>query len=109
VTYVDVVAMRRAAMTSRSSIGDSGVMEPVARQCLCKQGDYETILEALFSDRCPSAIISETVATLESVLERESVLESREDVCVREVAADRVEPRSAEEYRRLACEDLASD
>jgi hypothetical protein len=29
-TYVDVVAMRRAAMTSRSSSGNSGVMEPVA-------------------------------------------------------------------------------
>jgi hypothetical protein len=43
VTYVDMVAMRRAAMTSRSSSGDSGVMEPVSRQCYCKHCDYATI------------------------------------------------------------------
>jgi hypothetical protein len=36
VTYFDVVAMRRDAMTSRSSSEDSGVMEPVARRLLCK-------------------------------------------------------------------------
>jgi hypothetical protein len=46
VTYVDVVGMRRAKMTSRSSSGDSGVMEPVARQWFCKHGDYATIWAA---------------------------------------------------------------
>jgi hypothetical protein len=43
VTCVDVVAMRCAAMTSHSSSGDTGVMEPVARQCFCKHSDYTTI------------------------------------------------------------------
>jgi hypothetical protein len=46
VTYVDLVAMRRASKTSRSSSGDSGVMELLARQCFCKHGDYATVWAA---------------------------------------------------------------
>jgi hypothetical protein len=56
VTYVDVVAMPRTVVTSHSSSVDSGVMQPVARQCLCKLGDYATIKEALLPDHCSSAI-----------------------------------------------------
>jgi hypothetical protein len=36
------------------SSGDSGVMQPVARQRLCKHGHYAIIKEAVFSVmRCP--------------------------------------------------------
>jgi hypothetical protein len=51
VTCVDLVALRPAALTSRSSSGDSGVMEPVARQCFCKHGDYATMWAAFGVDR----------------------------------------------------------
>jgi hypothetical protein len=43
VTYVDVVAIGRASMTSRSGSGKSGVTERVARRQLCKHSDYATM------------------------------------------------------------------
>jgi hypothetical protein len=43
-----------SVLSAPGSSGDSGIMQPVARQHLCKHGDYATIKEALFSVmRCP--------------------------------------------------------